>query len=87
MPSGQACACFLSSVPIVGIFKSLSKEDQNKEVKMESREGKKEEGRKKERKGKKEIKESEQQNPCSISSENCSKMMSYLHTSKYKPLQ
>ena len=54
---------------------------------MESREGKKEEGRKKERKGKKEIKESEQQNPCSISSENCSKMMSYLHTSKYKPIQ
>ena len=74
-------------MPIVDIFKSLSKEDQNKEVKMESREGKKEEGRKKERKGKKEIKESEQQNPCSISSENCSKMMSYLHTSKYKPLQ
>ena len=74
-------------MPIVDIFKSLSKEDQNKEVKMESREGTKEEGRKKERKGKKEIKESEQQNPCSISSENCSKMMSYLHTSKYKPIQ
>ena len=61
MPSGQACACFFSFVPIVDIFTSLSMEDQTKEVMMESREGKMEEGRKKERNGKKEIKESEQQ--------------------------
>ena len=33
-------------MPIVDIFTSLSKEDQTKEVKMESREGKMEEGRK-----------------------------------------
>lgn len=64
-------------------FYIFIKEDQTKS-KMESREGRwRREGKGRERR---EIRTLNIKS-CSISSRNCSKMMSYLHTSKYKPIQ